>query len=234
MKNVILVVLALLVIGCGATPTPTPVAKASMPWGNGDRAEYAIEANGQAVGSLVFTTAAKDMGYVLTTETTIGAVKDVSNVRVDDSLKPIGATRQLTGAGQSDFTLMTIYDKGKLMIQAKTSAGDKAATIDVPADAWDNDQLLMSIRSLPLAAGYTYTLTNVVGANAGLIKTQLTVVGTESVTVPAGSFNAYKVEMSFGQSKQYIWVDTGTAHHIVKYENTDTKQVISLTKVSAQ
>ena len=153
MKKAILVVLALLVIGCGATPTATPVAKASMPWGNGDRAEYAIEANGQAVGSLVFTTAAKDMGYVLTTETTIGAVKDVSNVRVDDSLKPIGATRQLTGAGQSDFTLMTIYDKGKLIIQAKTSAGDKAATIDVPADAWDNDQLLMSIRSLPLAAG---------------------------------------------------------------------------------
>lgn len=234
MRKLIVICLALLVVGCGATATPTPPAKASYPWGAGDRAEYTIEGNGQPIGSLVFTTAAKETGYVLTTETTIGAVKDVSNVKVDNDLKPIGATRQLTGAGQSDFTLMTIYDKGKLTIQAKTSAGDKAASIDVPADAWDNDQLLMSIRSLPLSDTYVYTLTNVVGANASLIKTQLTVVGKETISVAAGSFTAFKVEMSFGQSKQYIWVDASKPHHVVRYENGDAKQVISLTKVSAQ
>ena len=234
MKKIILICLALLVVGCGATATPTPPAKASYPWGAGDRAEYTIEGNGQPIGSLVFTTAAKETGYVLTTETTIGAIKDVSNVRVDNDLKPIGATRQLTGAGQSDFTLMTIYDKGKLTIQAKTSTGDKSASVDVPADAWDNDQLLMSIRSLPLTDTYAYTLTNVVGANASMVKTQLTVVGKETVSVAAGSFTAYKVEMSFGQSKQYVWVDASKPHHIIKYENTDAKQVISLTKVSTQ
>jgi hypothetical protein len=234
MRKVILIVLALLVVGCGATATPTAPAKTAHPWGGGDRAEYTIEVNGQPIGALVFTTAAKETGYVLTTETTIGAVKDVSNVKVDNDLKPVGATRQLSGAGQSDFTLMTIYDKGKLTIQAKTAAGDKAASIDVPADSWDNDQLLMSIRSLPLNDTYVYTFTNVIGANAGTVKTQLTVVGKETISVAAGSFTAYKVEMSFGQSKQFVWVDAAKPHHIIKYENTDTKQVISLTKVSTQ
>ena len=104
----------------------------------------------------------------------------------------------------------------------------------MPADAWDNDQLLMSIRTLPLSDTYVYTLTNVIGANATMIRTQLTVVGREQTTVPAGSFSTYKIEMSFGQSIQYIWIDAAKPHHVVRYENTAAKQVISLTKVSIQ
>jgi tRNA splicing ligase len=233
MKYLILVMLALaLVVGCGASaPTPTPAAKLVVPWGAGDRAEYTIEMDGKTLGALVFTTQRKDDGYVVMTETSAGEVKDVSNVRVDKDLKPIGNTRQITGAGKADFTLMTVYDKGKLTIQAKTADGDKSATIDAPADSWDNDQSLVSIRALPLAEGYQFTYTNIVGASATALKTKITVLSKEQVTVPAGSFTAYKVEMDFGQGKNYAWYDVNPPHHIVKYENSPAKQIIVLTKV---
>lgn len=237
MRHLLLVILAaLLVAGCGASATATPTAAPAptgpaAPWGAGDRAEYSIESNGTALGSLVFTTERKDDGHVIKTETSAGAVTDVSNVRVDKDLKPIGNTRQVTGAGKADFTLMTVYDKGKLSIQAKTADGDKTATINVPADSWDNDQSLVSIRALPLADGYSFTYTNVVGASAAVVKTTITVVGRETVTVPAGSFTAYKVEMDFGQGKNLAWYDVKAPHHIVKYENVPAKQVIVLTKV---
>ncbi len=227
---VILVFLA--ATGCGASsPTIAPGVSVAVPWGQGDRAEYTIEANGTPLGSLVFTTQRKDDGHIITTETAVGAVRDVSSVRVDRELRPIGATRQVTGAGKSDFTLMTVYDKGKLTIQAKTADGDKAATINVPPDAWDNDQCLVRIRAMPLADGYTYRYTNVVGASATAVKTTVTVLGREKVEVPAGSFTAYKVELDFGQGKNISWYDVNAPHHIVKYENTPIKQVIVLTKV---
>lgn len=232
MRNLALAILiVLLVASCGATPTPTPAAKLTVPWGAGDRAEYSIQMDGKTLGTLVFTTQSRENGYVLTTETKAGAVTDVSNVRVDKSLTPIGNTRQVSGAGKADFTLMAVYDKGKLTIQAKTADGDKSATVDAPADSWDNDQSLVSIRALPLAEGYQFTYTNVVGASASMVKTKVIVLGQEKVDVPAGSFSTYKVELDFGQGKNYAWYDANKPHHLVQYENTPAKQIIVLTKV---
>jgi hypothetical protein len=64
------------------------------------------------------------------------------------------------------------------------------------------------IASLPLAQGYTTSFRNFdVQAQQASIK-QLKVVSVESVTVPAGTFEAYKVEISNadGSDKTYIWV----------------------------
>lgn len=239
MRKIVLTFLALLVVGCGATATPTPAAKLAIPWGTGDRAEYSLTVGGQAVGTLAFATApGTGGGYVLTTETSAGAVKDVSKVRIDDSLMPAGATREVTGAGASDFSLMTVYNgKGKLSIEAKTAQGVKATTIDVPADSWDNDELLFAIRALPLTENYTTTFTIVVGASASVVKTQLAVLGKEKLDAPAGSFTAYKVEMTIDQTKLYAWYDVDKPHHLIKYENIikaasgDVTQTILLTKI---
>jgi hypothetical protein len=234
----VLVALALLASACGSTPTPMPAAKLAVPWGTGDHAEYSVTVGGQTVASLALTTApGTGGGYVFTTETTAGAVKDVSNARVDDNLKPIAVTREVTGAGASDFTLMTVYSNGKLSIEAKTAQGTKATTIDVPADSWDNDQSLFTIRALPLTENYTTTFTIVVGATASVAKTQLAVLGKEQVDVPVGSFSTYKVEMSIDQTKIYAWYDANSPHHLIKYENTvkaasgDVTQTIVLTKI---
>lgn len=232
MKRTFLALLAaLLIAGCGAGATPAPAVKLAIPWGAGDSAAYTIMMDGKDIGTLSFSTQGKDGGYVITTETAVGAVKDVSNVRVDQNLRPIGNTRQISGAGKADFTLMAVYDKGKLSIQAKTADGDKAATINAPADSWDNDQSLVSIRALPLADGFIHTYTNIVGASASALKTTLTVRGREKLEVPAGSFTTYKVEMDFGAASNVAWYDVNTPHHLVQYENTPLKQTIVLTKV---
>jgi len=126
MRNALLLFLALLVAGCGPAATATPVPALAIPWGAGDRAEYSLTVAGQAAGTLVFTTApGTGGGYVLTTETTAGAVKDVSKVRVDGSLVPLGATREVTGAGASDFSLMTVYDGKSIIGDFPSAAGLK-------------------------------------------------------------------------------------------------------------
>jgi len=69
------------------------------------------------------------------------------------------------------------------------------------------------IASLPLADGYSLSFRNFdVSTFKPQIK-QLKVLGTESITVPAGTFNAYKVEILDADNaadKQTVWIDKGT------------------------
>jgi len=66
------------------------------------------------------------------------------------------------------------------------------------------------IASLPLADGYTLSFRNFdVQKQKPQIK-QLKVIGSESVTVPAGTFDAYKLEIVAADNdadKQTIWID---------------------------
>jgi hypothetical protein len=234
MRNLILAVLvAVMLTACGATATPTPMATVAAPWGAGDRSEYAIERGGKAQGTLVMTTTRKDDGHIISTVATVGPIKVETQVRTDRDLTPLGASRQLTGAGKADYAILGVYSNGKLSIQAKTADGDKAITINTPAGAWDNDQMLVSVRTLPLAESYTFAVTNMVSASATALKTQITVLGKESIDVPAGRFAAYKVELDFGPSKHHAWYDTAKPHHMVRYDNADTQETIVLTKVEA-
>ena len=83
------------------------------------------------------------------------------------------------------------------------------------ADGAGADQ---AIASLPLAEGYTTTFRNF-DVQAQKVKLlQLSVAGVESVTVPAGKFDAYRVEISSadgGSDKKTVWVAKDT-HKVVK------------------
>ena len=69
------------------------------------------------------------------------------------------------------------------------------------------------IASLPLAEGYSLSFRNFdVQKQKPQIK-QLKVLGSESVTVPAGTFDAYKVEIQAADNeadKQTVWIDKGS------------------------
>ena len=74
------------------------------------------------------------------------------------------------------------------------------------ADAAGSDQ---AIACLPLADGYTTTFRNFDLQKQKEKLLQLKVVGVESVTVPAGTFDAFKVEVSSadgGSDHQTLWI----------------------------
>jgi hypothetical protein len=74
------------------------------------------------------------------------------------------------------------------------------------ADAAGSQQ---SIACLPLAEGYTATFRNFDVQRQKEKLLQLKVTGVESVTVPAGTFDAYRVEISSadgGNDKMTLWI----------------------------
>ena len=67
----------------------------------------------------------------------------------------------------------------------------------------------MVIGTLPLAEGYTTSFRNFDVRRQKEKLMQLTVVGTENVTVPAGTFDAFKVEVTpadGGADKETLWI----------------------------
>ena len=66
---------------------------------------------------------------------------------------------------------------------------------------------------LPLADGYTATFRNFDVMKQKLQMKQVKFLGSESVTVPAGTFDAYKVEVTSADDeadKQIIWIAKDT------------------------
>jgi hypothetical protein len=69
------------------------------------------------------------------------------------------------------------------------------------------------IGCLPLAAGYTTAFRNFDLQTKKVKLMQLQVAGSESVTVPAGTFDSFKVELSSaegGPDKSTVWIEKDT------------------------
>jgi hypothetical protein len=181
-------------------------------------------------GTGVFTVTPKDTGYVFRSETVAGGVSNTTMTSVDKDLRPLGDTIEISGTGTSDLALVKVYDNGAIRIQAKTAEGTQTASVGYPPNAWDNDQLLMSIRALPLAVGYTFKVPIYAGSTAP-VNVTINVIGTETIDAPAGSFNTYKVELDYGQGQQYLWYAVDPPHYLVEYERSEGPQRLILRKV---
>jgi len=96
---------------------------------------------------------------------------------------------------------------------------DKPIAVDLGgplfADAAGSDQV---IACLPLAEGYNATFRNFDVQTQKVKLLQLTVAGKEEVKVPAGTFNALRVEISSadgGSDKRTLWI-AGETRKVVK------------------
>ncbi len=240
-KGLLALCAAAIVAGCGSSATPaaapagstTPVPatlQLTPPWKGNEHAEYNIikDADNSALGTSVFDIQPASDATIVEQRLQLGAVTQHFVVKVDpQTLKPLVSTEEVTGS-PNDFSLTGTYANNKLAITAKTAQGDKNATVDVPPDAYDNNSLLAILRGLPFSAGGASSFTNVVPVNAAQIKSTATISGQESVTVPAGTFDTYKVVMSFGGAQQQtVWYEIASPHRLIKYDNGTTQFVLA-------
>lgn len=86
------------------------------------------------------------------------------------------------------------------------------------AGTFDSEALEALLPALPLAEGAVLTV-NAFAAESGSVQpTTIRVAGIEQVTVPAGTFTTFRVEMQSGQEASTVFVTTDTPRRIVKME----------------
>jgi zinc protease len=125
------------------------------------------------------------------------------------------------------------YDGGRVKGTATTPQPDgttQSLQIDttVAPGTLDDNATSFLLPALPLAIGKTFTL-NVFDGGKGQAKTvQIKVSDGGSVTVPAGTFDTYRLDVSGGQVPTVFYVAKGTPRRIVKIELVGAPLVFEL------
>ena len=95
--------------------------------------------------------------------------------------------------------------------------GMEDTTIGFDGPVFDNEQAVYLIRRLPLAVGYKTTLPIMITFGGKQMQIPLTVLEKQTITVPAGEFECYKVDLVLEKiMHQTMWFSTDDAHLLVK------------------
>jgi hypothetical protein len=170
-----------------------------------------IAANGQTIPLDVTTSIKDDNGTWVATEnakTPMGDMKD--ETRLEKGTLVV-KSRSVT---QGPLAISLAFEGGKatgtMAINGQSKPVDAALSGPIFADGAGTHAV---IGTLPLAEGYTTTYRNFNVQQQKVSLKQLTVLGVEEVTVPAGTFKAWKVEQKSAEGEPGVltaWIAVDT------------------------
>jgi len=171
---------------------------------------------------------------VYTEATTIGQFQQQSRVVLNGDLS-MRRTDQ-TGTVQGQHTEIHLnYADGRVKGTSMTpqpGGTPKSITVDttVPAGTIDDNALALLLSALPLEQGKTFNL-NVFSTGEGTTKVvSVKVAAFENVAVPAGTFPAYRLELSGMQLPLVMHVTQQAPRRIVRIAPTGAPLVFELVK----
>src|SRR5580765_7134512 len=166
-----------------------------------------LSMGGQEMAMDMSTTIKEENGKWIATGTMQSAMGEASDVSTIEKGTLVVSKRTIK---QGPATIDVSFAGNKATGTMNMNGEDKPISADLGgpifADAAASE---MTIGALPLADGYTTTFRNFDVRKQKEKLLQLKVVGAESVTVPAGTFDTYKVELSSadgGGDKQTLWI----------------------------
>lgn len=182
---------------------------------------FAILLQGMPLGGQRISLERTDSGFRYHEQMSIaGIVSQQTDVAIDAS----GRTTAVKQSGelQGQPTSVDVrYGDGRATGSAATvdpAAGPKTVTVDttVSDEAIDDNALYAFLPTLPWGTGTRWSFPVFNAAEASESTLTLAVTTTESLTVPAGTFEAYRADLTGGEAPFTIWVSTSAPHRILK------------------
>jgi dienelactone hydrolase len=173
-----------------------------------------IEMGGQKMEMAVTSEIKEDGSSWVVTETAKGPMGDTTDRTTLNKGTLVVSKRSVSqGPVNIDFEVKD----GKAAGEMKTNGQTQPIAVDLGGDLFaDGAGSSEVIATLPLADGYATTFRNFDLRTQQTKTLQLSVVGSERVTVPAGTFDAFKAEISGSDGmKSTVWVAKDT-HKAVK------------------
>ena len=164
----------------------------------------------------IVVTERQELGPVITQTTTTTLSDQLQMRKVEQVGKVQGQDTKI------DVTYAGGRAKGTARAPKPPSGAIEETTIDaeVPAGVIDDNVLTVLVPAMPWTASSKFTVP-VFASGQGQVQTYtLAVTGTESVTVPAGTFQAYRVEVSGGQAPLTLYVAADAPHRVLKVSPT--------------
>ena len=191
-----------------------------VPWKDGEFMQMVGKlGGGMKIGTFVFAVESakldgKDIWHTknLTFIPAVGDIRGFSQVDVDkNTFQPIKSSLQHSLLGDAEAE----YSPGEVVVTMFKN-GKKSSTRKETFDKiyYDNEQGYCLFRRLPLAEGYKAIVPIYTSLGANKIELPLEVTGKETVEMPAGKFECYK--MHLGMVNQTFWISTDEHRYIVK------------------
>jgi len=215
----------LVLLSACAGPPPQPLAFNPAPWSDGEISTYdVLDKAGTLLGTASWTWQHSPEGWTQAYELKLSGRLDRGEVVMGPDLRPLRSWRELGGR-----RLEATYSADKITIQ-QTATDGKVTTKELQptADSVDNDASLMVQRALPLAAGYVTRYTDVIPTTGLAAPIRLSVTSAETITVPAGTFPAWRVVMESGGVQHDGWYGQEAPYLLLKYRNRASGAVFEL------
>lgn len=189
---------------------------------------FAIQVGGQPFGTQVVTVQRTGAGFHFR-ETTMTPVADqTTEVTMSEAL----AMRSVRQEGRSRGQAMRIdvtYADGRAAGSARVPGPDGMTdvTVDaaVPPDVVDDNVLTALLPGMPWEDGATFDVPVFASGKNTLTTHTLRVTGREEVTVPAGTFQAYRVEVT-GSQPLVLHVRLAAPHTVLRIEVVGTPMTV--------
>ena len=232
----LLALLALPVLACatgGAGSGDTEDIVRAVPFEDGERLVYElVDADGVVVGRGVFTTTARDDAFELIQTYDEAAapsgerpIIDVATVVVDAAtLRPRTSGRTIQRRDPSDDeSYESTYGAGgaeaQLVITQLSGGDERTREVELRDHHYDSQSSLWIWRAIALGEGFEANYVSVNPRDASQVTARLVLVDRQTIEVPAGSFDTWRLQVRNGRDTRIAWIHVEPPHEIVQWDN---------------
>lgn len=195
-----------------------------IPWDGPETARYHIVDRSDVEGLGILTLEEKGGTLVLSQVFDIPEedVTDFVIVEADPvTLRPWTVSRVIDGP-DGQRLCDAIYAVSSVRVDQVGEDGNRTDVIDVPDRSYDTWGDLFLWRTLNFRVGFEVSYRDVLSCSLSqpeLLTVGLTVKEIETVAVPAGTFDAWRLEIRSGGGTQEAWFSIDDGNVLVKYDN---------------
>ena len=206
-----------LLVSCGGAEIQ-PLTLNAPPWRNGETSVYQItDSNGVAAGTARYELAASD-GWTIRRE--IVAQGATETVVIDVSQAELRPQNSLLTRVNPDGEqrVKSTYNSGGVDMELTSVQNITTYQhFDIPSDAREQETLFHVVRALPLATGYATQINSFVTTSGRIDRVTVQVMKAETITVPAGTIDAWVVELETRTGKTSAWIERAAPQRLIKY-----------------
>jgi tetratricopeptide (TPR) repeat protein len=194
---------------------PSDLALGPVPWADGERLQLTISlAAGMEIGGMELRADLVDVGGRKAWRVgrrMSGGGEMLSSVEVEaENFHPLTSYWKHTLIGEAT----AVFKPGEAEIRKAGTAEPMIKHLD--KTVYDNEEFMHMMRRLPLAVGYKTTIPTLTTLGGGaVLPVGLEVTGKETIEVPAGKFDCFKVPLSIAQT---FWISDDAHRYLVKFE----------------
>lgn len=186
------------------------------------RDSFAIRVQGNEFGYQVNSLEATPEGFTYRESTRIGGfVEQDTEVHLGRSGSFLSGSQRGTIQGAESRVDLAVSEgriRGSVVVPATPMGPGRTIDVDAefPPGTLESHALSALLPSLPWASGARWELSVLDPAEGTTNPVTLEVSGTETLTVPAGTFEVYRVEMTAGATAMTLYITTSAPHRPVK------------------